>query len=115
MSSIAPKSSCMENADDLTLYRSCKLSEKDTCIKEFEIDIPSLAKWPIKTNLVSNVGKTEFILFTTNQMFARNKLKDGQFKNSCNNISLERVSQWKVLRVAREKNLTLNKHVSLNC
>ena len=39
-------------------------------------------------------------------MFPRNKLKHGQIKNSCNNISLERVSEWKLLRVAREKNNT---------
>lgn len=116
MSSIAPKSNCMQSAVDLTLYRNYKLNEKDRCIKELEIDIPSLTNWSVKTGLVFNTGKTKFILCTSKEMFTRNKnkLKDGQFKNSCNSIPLERAREWKMLGVTREENLTLNKHVSLN-
>ena len=89
---------------------------KKTCIKKLEIDIPSLTNWSVKTSLVFNTGKTKFILCTSKEMFTRNKnkLKDGQFKNSCNSIPLERAREWKMLGVTREENLTLNKHVSLN-
>ena len=116
MSSIAPKSNCMQNEVDLTLYRNYKLNEKDRGIKELEIDIPSLTNWSVETSLVFNTGKIKFILCTSKEMFTRNKnkLKDGQFKNSCSSIPLERVSEWKMLGVTREENLTLNKHVPLN-
>ena len=89
---------------------------KKTCIKKLEIDIPSLTNWSVKTSLVFNTGKTKFILCTSKEMFTRNKnkLKDGQFKNSCNSIPLERAREWKMLGVTREENLTLSKHVSLN-
>ena len=33
MSSTTPNSNCIQYADDSTLYRSCKINKKDTCIK----------------------------------------------------------------------------------
>ena len=39
MSSITPNSNCIQYADDSTLYRSCKINQKDTCIKELEKDL----------------------------------------------------------------------------
>ena len=65
MSSITPNSNCIQYADDLTLYRSCKINKKDTCIKELEKDLTSIAKWPIETNLVFNTGKTKFMLIAS--------------------------------------------------
>ena len=51
-------------------------------------------------------------------MFVRHQPKDEQVKICCNHITLERVSEWKLLGVTIDENLTLNKHVSLllkNC
>ena len=39
MSSITPNSNCIQYADDSTLYRSSKINQKDTCIKELEKDL----------------------------------------------------------------------------
>ena len=44
MASITPKSNCIQYADDSTLYWSCKINKKDTCIKELEKDISSIPK-----------------------------------------------------------------------
>ena len=44
MSSIPPNSNCIQYTNDSTLYRSCKISKKDTCIKELEKDLTSIAK-----------------------------------------------------------------------
>ena len=49
----------MQYADDSTLYQSCKINQKDTCIKELEKDLNSIAKWSIETNLVFNTGKNK--------------------------------------------------------
>ena len=44
MSSIMPKSNCIQYADNSPLYRSCKINKKDTCVKELEKDLTSIAK-----------------------------------------------------------------------
>ena len=51
------------------------MNQKDTCIKELEKDLTSLAKCSIETNLVFNTGKTKFMLITSNQLSARHKLE----------------------------------------
>ena len=70
MSSITPNSNRIQYADDSTLYRSCKINKKDTCIKELEKDLTSIAKWRIETNLVFNTGKIKFMLISSNQLSA---------------------------------------------
>ena len=71
MSSITPNSNCIQYVDNSTLYRSCKINKKDTCIKELEKDLTSIAKWSIETNLVFNTSKTKFMLTSSNQLSAR--------------------------------------------
>ena len=112
MSSITPNSNCIQYADDLTLYRSCKINKKDTCIKELEKDLTSIAKWSIETNLVFNTGKTKFMLIASKQLSVRHKLKDKQLQICCNNTELERVTEWKLLGLTIDENLTLNNHIS---
>ena len=112
MSSITPESNCIQYADDLTLYRSCKINKKDTCIKELEKDLTSIAKWSIETNLVFNTGKTKFMLIASKQLSVRHKLKDKQLQICCNNTELERVTEWKLLGLTIDENLTLNNHIS---
>ena len=99
-------------ADDSTLYRSCKINQKDTCVKELEKDLTSIAKWSIETNLVFNNGKTKFMFISLNQLSARHKLKDEQLQICCNNAELERVTEWKLLGLTIYENLTLNNHIS---
>ena len=70
MSSITPNSNCIQCTDNSTLYRSCKINKKDTCIKELEKDLTSIAKWSIETNLVFNTGKIKFMLISSNQLSA---------------------------------------------
>ena len=65
----------MQHANDSPNYRSCKINQKDTCIKELEKDITSIVKWLIETNLVFSTGKTKFMLLTTKQMSVWQKIK----------------------------------------
>ena len=65
MSSITTNSNCIQYTDDSTLYRSCKINKKDSCIKELEKDLNSIAKWSFETNLVFNTGKTKFMLIVS--------------------------------------------------
>ena len=74
MSSITPNCNCIQYADDSTLYGSCKINQKGTCIKELEKDLTSIAKWSVEPNLVFSTGKTKFMLISSNQLLARHKL-----------------------------------------
>ena len=80
--------------------------------KELEKDLTSIAKWSIETNLVFNTGKTEFMLIASKQLLTRHKLKDEQLQICCNNTELERVTEWKLLGLTIDENLTLNNHIS---
>ena len=112
MSSITPNSNCIQYADDLTLYRSCKINKKDTCIKELEKDLTSFVNWSIETNLVFNIGKTKFMLITSKQLSTRHKLKNEQLQICCNTTEPERITEWKLLGLTIDGNLTLNNHIS---
>ena len=52
------------------------------------------------------------MLISSNQLSARHKLKDGQVQIRCNNTELERVTEWKLLGLTIDENLTLNNHIS---
>ena len=97
MSSITPNSNCIQYAGDSTLYRSCKINQKDKSIKELGKDLISIVKWSIETNLVFNTDKTKFMLIVSKQLSARRKLKDEQLQICCNYTQLERVAEWKLL------------------
>ena len=109
---MAPNSNCIQYADNSTLYRSCKINKKDTSIKELEKDLTSVAKWSIETNLVFNTSKIKFMLIASRQLSVRHQLKDEQLHICCNNTGLERVTEWKLLGLTIDENLTLNNHIS---
>ena len=112
MSSITPNSNCIQYSDDSTLYRSCKINQKDRCIKKLQKDLTSIAKWSIETNLALNTGKTKFMLITWNQLSAQHKLKGEQLQICCNNIEIGRVTEWRLLGLTIDENLTLNNYIS---
>ena len=112
MSSITPNSNCIQYPEDSTLYRSYEINQKDTYIKELEKDLISIAKWSIETNLVFNTGKAKFMVISSNQLSTCHKLKDEQLHICCNNNKLERVTEWKLLGLTIDENLTLNNHIS---
>ena len=112
MSSITPNSNYIQYADDSTLYRSCKINQTDTCIKELEKDLTSIAKWSTETHLAFNTGKTKFMLIASKQLSVRHKLKDEQLHFCCNNTALERVTERELLGLTIDENLMLKNHIS---
>ena len=112
MSSITPNSNYIQYADDSTLYRSCKINQTDTCIKELEKDFTSITKWSTETHLVFNTGKTKFMLIASKQLSVRHKLKDEQLHFCCNNTELERVTERELLGLTIDENLMLKNHIS---
>ena len=52
------------------------------------------------------------MLILSKQLSVRHKLKDEQLQICCNNTELERVTEWKLLGLTIDGNLTLNNHIS---
>ena len=52
------------------------------------------------------------MLIASKQLSVRHKLKDKQLQICCNNTELERVTEWKLLGLTIDENLTLNNLVS---
>ena len=80
----------------LTSCLSFKWNQNDTCIKELEKDLTSIAKSSIETNLVLNIGKAKFMVISSNQLSA-------QKMNNYNNTELERVTAWKNIQDIYQK------------
>ena len=45
-------------------------------------------------------------------MSKHHQLKEGKVNVKCNNITLERVSEWKLLDITHDEHFLLNKHIS---
>ena len=52
------------------------------------------------------------MLIASKQLAARHKLKDEQLQIRCNSTDLERVTEWKLLGLTTDENLTRNNHIS---
>ena len=52
------------------------------------------------------------MLITSKQLSARHELKYEQLQICCSNTELERVTEWKLLGLTIDENLTLNNHIS---
>ena len=96
MSQVIPESKYLQYADDTTLYRAYKVSQKHACINSIEKDIHSVSRWSSDTNLIFNSAKTKVMVISTPQISKHHQLKE-EINVKCNNITLERVSEWKLL------------------
>ena len=68
MSQMIPESECLQYADDTTLYRVCKASERHACISIIQKDIHAISRWSSDTNLICNSAKTKVMVISTPQV-----------------------------------------------
>ena len=52
------------------------------------------------------------MLITSKQLSTRHKLKNEQLQICCNTTEPERITEWKLLGLTIDGNLTLNNHIS---
>ena len=95
MSQMTLERECLQYADDTTLYRIYKASDRHACISSIEKDNHSISRWSSDTNLMSNSAKTKVMIISTPQMSKYHQLKEEKLNVKCNNITLEKVSEWK--------------------
>ena len=71
-----------------------------------------LEQWSKNTNLVFHCKNRKSILFSTHKMSQHHQLyNDDILKISCNNQTIERVQQYKLLGVAIDEHFELYTHV----
>ena len=112
MSQLTPESECLQYADDTTLYGACKASQRHACINSVEKYIHSISRWSSDTNLIFNSAKTKVTIISTPKLSKHHQLKKEKINVKCNNITLERVSEWELLGVTLYKHFHLDKHYS---
>ena len=83
MSQMTPESECLQYADDTTLYRACKASQRHACINSIEKDIHSISRWSNDTNLIFDSAKTKVMIISTPQM-SKHQRKEGKKTVKCN-------------------------------
>ena len=105
------ESQCIQYADDSTIYRSCEAKEVTKCFSELENELKLLEQWSKNTNLVFNCKKTKSMLFSTRKMSQHHQLYNNDIKLSCNNQTIERVQQYKLLGVVIDEHFELYTHV----
>ena len=108
-----PKEECLQYADDSTLYHHCRIEELETAKLNLEQSLSTLNDWSSHINLVLNETKTKMMMFSTKQMARYHEL-DHQHRVgiTVNGKSVVRVTQWKVLRMFFQQNLTWNNHIA---
>ena len=121
ISQMAPESECLQYVDGTTLYRACKASERHACISNIEKDVHAILRWSSDKNLIFSSAKTKDMVISTPQMSKHistpqmskhHQPEEEKLNVKCNNIILERLSQWKSLGITLAEYFHLDKHIS---
>ena len=103
---------CLQYADDTTLCSACTKSQRHAFINSVEKDIQSISRGSNYTNLIFNSEKTKVMVVLPPQMSKNRQLKEERIKVKCNNITLEKVPELKILGITLEEHFQLDKHIS---
>ena len=91
---------------------SCKAKEVTKFCSELENELKLLEQWSKNKNLVYNCKKTKPMFFSTRKMSQHLQLYNNNIlKISCNNQTIERMQQYKLLGIAIDEHFELYPHV----
>ena len=93
----------------LTIPQSTRVvKQKKKCSSKLENELKLLEQWSKNTNVVFNCKKTKSMLFSTRKMSQHHQLyNNDKLKISCNNQTIERVQQYKLVGVAIDEHFEL--------
>ena len=72
--SIFTSNTCLQFADDTTLYKRCKIKDIPGCANIIQNDVEHLKAWSDVNSLVFNGTKTKTMILSTKQMSRYNHL-----------------------------------------
>ena len=106
------RAECLQYADDTTLYSACTTSQRHAFINSIEKNIQSISRWSNYANLIFNSDKKKVMVVLPPQMSKNRQLKEERIKVKCNNITLEKVPELKILGITLEEHFQLDKRIS---
>ena len=110
--SLHPDTSCMQYADDTSLYSHCKVKNLTETLSTTSNDLINLTDWSTQSNLALNSKKTEAMLFSTPQMARAHSLNKIDLNLHVSNTTLNRVESKKLLGVYFQQHLKWNQHIT---
>ena len=68
MKNCVPSRTCIQYADDSTIYQNCKAKDIRSCANILTSELSNMLTWSSSNNLAFNAAKTKAVLFTTSQI-----------------------------------------------
>jgi len=113
MHSILPEHiSCLQYADDSTIYDHCNVKKIKESSKEMNKHIDNILLWSKNNNLAFNSTKTKVMILSTNAMSRTHNLNNHEINISTSSKQLERVKTWKLLGLTVDEHFELKDHIN---
>jgi exonuclease III len=109
--SLAPNTSCIQYADDTTMYVHSSVAEIPNSISSLTASLNNLDNWSSRSNLSLNPKKTETMLFSTSQLARVHSLGKVELDLEISGRKLKKVAHKKLLGINIEQHLQWNEHV----
>ena len=110
-------STCLQFADDTTLYKRCKVKDIPDCANIIQNEEEHLKAWSDVKSLVFNRTKTKTMIFSTRQMNRHHHLDNADTYSVVLNGNeaenrIERKDSMKILGMKVDQHLTWEEHVA---
>ena len=110
-------STCLQFADDTTLYKRCKVKDIPDCANIIQNDVEHLKAWSEVNSLVFNGTKTKTMIFSTKQMSRYHHLDNADtysvvFNGNEAKNKIEKKDSMKILGMKVDQHLTWEEHVA---
>lgn len=94
-------------ADDVQIYRSCKISDTSSCLDQINTDLAKINDWAIHNGLCINPSKSKCIFLSK----SNSAINDG-FQIKINNNIIEFTSSCKNLGIVFDDKLSWSNHIA---
>ena len=105
--------SCMQYADDTSIYESFKPKEMNQYVERINEDLNKIVEWSSSSNLIFNTGKTKTVLFASRQLAKAHNLSDPSlYEIKSMGKKIERTNNYKILGMIFNQDLSWNLHIN---
>ena len=112
MKNCVPSCTCLQYADDSTIYRHCKAKDLKSCVDTLTSELSNMLTWSSSNNLAFNATKTKTMLFTISQIENVPGFEQEPVEFKYKDKILENVSEFRLLGITIDKNLNWKKRIN---